>query len=118
MVFLETGLDKGTGGASESSSARRERGMCRWWRGADKVMMGLEQELIGAGRKARAKAQSSQYLPRNTRSGAVRANQCFMIAYVIAIEEMGARASDTIRFSRQHIVSFRPYSLHSLVSEV
>jgi hypothetical protein len=38
MVFLETGLEKDTG-ASESSSARRERGTCRWRRGADKVMM-------------------------------------------------------------------------------
>src|ERR1700733_6641730 len=44
MVFLETGLEKDTG-ASESSSARRERETCRWWRGTDKVMMGVEQEL-------------------------------------------------------------------------
>jgi hypothetical protein len=43
-VFLETGLEKDAG-ASESSSARRERDMCRWRRGADKVMIGAEQEL-------------------------------------------------------------------------
>ena len=45
MVFLETGLEKDTGAsASESSSARRERGTCRWRRGADKVMMEVERE--------------------------------------------------------------------------
>jgi hypothetical protein len=47
MVFLETGLEKGIG-ASESSSARRERGTCRRWRGADDVIMEVEQELSAA----------------------------------------------------------------------
>ena len=43
MVLLETGLEKDIG-ASESSSARRERGTCRWRRGADEDMMEVERE--------------------------------------------------------------------------
>jgi hypothetical protein len=43
MVFLETGLDF-FAGVSESSSARREGGTCRWRRGADKVMMEVERK--------------------------------------------------------------------------
>jgi hypothetical protein len=40
MVLLETGLEKDP----ESNSARRERGTCRWRRGADSVMMEVERK--------------------------------------------------------------------------
>ena len=71
MVFLATGLEKDTLG-SESSSARRERGTCRWRRGAEKVMMEVERE----GRKAQTEipqiycCQSGNYYDRKeTTSG-------------------------------------------------
>jgi len=69
MVFLETGFEKDTG-KSESSSARRERGGCRWRRGADKVMVEVERE----SRKAQTEKHESchcQVHLKETTSGEV-----------------------------------------------
>jgi hypothetical protein len=55
MVFLETGLEKDAG-ASESSSARRELGTCRWRR----VMMEMEQEQSAQAHSIRISINSSR----------------------------------------------------------
>lgn len=71
-VFLETGLEKDAG-ASESSSARRERDTCRWRRGVDKVMMGVEQELSAQGvNHSSRNARELSKLRRKTDTGLVR----------------------------------------------
>ena len=79
-VFFETGLEKDAG-VSESSSARRERGTCRWRRGVDKVMMGVERELSAQAHFSRLNhcsrnARELSKIRRKSNTGQVRTRSC------------------------------------------